>query len=391
MSSLRNWVWISECINYKNFSRVLEKFRTPENIMTADRDRLLTSISPNEADKILLKDFSKADKILEDCYNKNITIFSIQDSIYPDNLRNIENPPLVLYMKGKLPNLEKKPAINIIGTRKATLYGKMVTKKIAFSLAKEDMIIVSGLAIGIDAIANQSAILAGKPTIAVMGCSVDYIYPAENRRLIDDIIAVGALISEFPPTTQPHPSNFPRRNRIMSGISNGTLVVEAPRKSGTLITANYALDQGRDVFAVPGNIDNPNSKGCNDLLKIGAKMVTCAYDVIEEYEHLFEKIENIGTLKSEFNVHIIDKDVKENIKKNQEVLEKPKPEKITKRQNMTPQESLIYDIIENGAETTDEIVVKSNLKTSQVMSIVTMLEIYGDIQRIGNRIKTKEN
>ncbi|MFI3226712.1 MAG: DNA-processing protein DprA [Clostridia bacterium] len=403
ISIIRNWIWLSECIDYTSISNVLERFENPENVYVASEEELRKVISKKECDKILQKDFSKADEILNDCFEKEITVFSINDSMYPDLLRNINNPPLVLYMKGRMPDLDTKVAINIIGTRQATLYGKMVTKKLTHILAKEGVIIVSGMAAGIDTIANKEAILAKTPTIAVLGCSVDYCYPAENRYLMDDIIAVGAVISEYPPTTKPLPMNFPQRNRIMSGLCRGVLVVEAPKKSGTLITASYALEQGRDIFAVPGNIDNPNAQGCNELIKIGAKMVTSPYDVLSEYENELGNKEDRLTVRNEFNVFVVGKEQNKsrakanNIRKQKsaqveyENKEEKKLSPPKKRQDMSANESIIYDIIASGADIFDEIIEKSNLSASEVMMTITMLEINGDVTQNENRIKIKEN
>lgn len=394
-------MWLSECISYTNISRVLDRFETPENVYVATYEQLSKIISKGEVEKIMQKDFARADEILEDCFNKEIEVFCINDSKYPDLLRNINNPPLVLYMKGRMPDLDHKASITIIGTREATIYGQMVTKKLSYALALEGLIIVSGMARGIDSIANKAAIVAKTPTIAVLGCSVDYCYPQENRHLMDDIIAVGAVISEFPPTTKPHPANFPRRNRIMSGISRGVLVVEAPKKSGTLITAGYALEQGRDIFAIPGNIDNKNSAGCNELIKIGAKMVTSAHDVVCEYCDMTNNELSDDDLKNTLNVYIVEpkqrpyKNPNKRAKTQKQETKIPLSDDINpiisiKRSDMSDDESKIYDIIADGTEMIDEIIEKSKFQASQAMIHITMLEINGDIENIENRMKIKE-
>lgn len=391
ISTLKNWVWLSLCISYKNISRVLERFATPENVMIAQQNELLEILTKAEVEKILQRDFTQTNQILEQCFNKEITIISINDSTYPDLLRNINNPPIVLYIKGRLPDIDTKIGISIVGTRSASAYGQIVTKKLSYALAKSGILIISGMATGIDSIANQSAILAGAPTIAVLGCSVDVCYPRENRVLMDNIMAVGALISEFPPTTEPYRNNFPQRNRIMSGISRGTLVIEAPKKSGALITASYALEQDRDIFAIPGNIDNPNAYGCNELIKIGAKMVTCVGDVIEEYIDEIKIEPNINSLKNKFNIQVIEKEPEKQFeKKPPKPVEKKSFEKKA-RQNMSDKEKAIYNIVLDGIDTVDKIIEESNLSTPEVMSMLTMLEINGDITRHDNRIKIKEN
>lgn len=386
MSSIRNYIWLSECINFKNISAVLDRFDTPEAVYVATKEQLLDVLTPLEVQRILEKDFAKADKILSDCFEKEIRTMAICDSEYPDCLRNIDNPPLVLYYKGRLPDIENQVTINVIGTRKPTAYGQLVAKRLSCSLAKAGVVVVSGMAMGIDTIANQSAILEGKPTIAVLGCSVDVCYPASNRKLMDDIIAVGAVISEYPPTTEPFAYNFPQRNRIMSGLSKGVVVVEAAKQSGTLITSEYALEQGRDIFAVPGNIDNKNSQGCNELIKSGAKIVTCTNDILEEYS---EQLKTIIVKKQEVRKQEVRKPkpkIKISLDEN-----KAKPKLISKRQSMTDIESKIYDVIQDGAEFVDDIIAKSNISTAEVMSALTMLEIYGDVCKIDKRIKIKEN
>lgn len=222
---------------------------------------------------------AEADDIIRTCEAKGIRILTISDDEYPELLRYITDPPLVLYCRGRIP---KSNSFAIVGSRKASGYGMETARKMAYSLALEDISIVSGMARGIDTAAHAGALEAGGETVAVLGCGVDVPYPPENKGLMERIIESGAVISEYPPGTPPSTFNFPGRNRIISGMSVGTLVVEAGLKSGSLITANYALEQGRDVFAVPGNISNYNSMGTNRLIKDGAKMVLSVDDILEE-------------------------------------------------------------------------------------------------------------
>lgn len=222
---------------------------------------------------------SEADRILEICSKKRINILTISDDEYPEMLKYIADPPVVLYVRGRIP---KSNSIAIVGSRKASGYGIENANKIAFNLALADICIVSGMARGIDTAAHAGALEAGGETVAVLGCGADVPYPPENRNLMERIIDSGAVISEYPPGTPPSTFNFPDRNRIISGMSVGTLIVEAGMKSGSLITANYALEQGRDVFAIPGNINNYNSMGTNRLIKDGAKMVLSVDDILDE-------------------------------------------------------------------------------------------------------------
>lgn len=213
----------------------------------------------------------------------NIDIIGFEDKEYPDLLKEIYNPPLNLYIRGNR-NILNDVNIAIIGCRDASRYGEDVAVKFAFDLSKKNINIVSGLARGIDSFAHIGAIKAEGKTIAVLGNGLDIIYPSENKYLAKKILDLdGAIISEYPLGTKPDKTNFPARNRIISGLSNGVLVVEAKEKSGTLITVDFALEQGRDVFVVPGNINSENSIGTNRLIAEGARLVTNSQDISDEY------------------------------------------------------------------------------------------------------------
>lgn len=222
---------------------------------------------------------AEADRIIEECHKKRIKIITLSDDEYPEMLKYITDPPIVLYVRGSIP---KSNSIAIVGSRKASGYGIETANKMAYNLALSDICIVSGMARGIDTAAHAGALEAGGETVAVLGCGADVPYPPENASIMERIAGSGAVISEYPPGTPPSTYNFPDRNRIISGMSIGTLVVEAGMKSGSLITANYALEQGRDVFAIPGNINNYNSMGTNKLIKDGAKLVLSVDDILDE-------------------------------------------------------------------------------------------------------------
>jgi DNA processing protein len=200
---------------------------------------------------------------------------------YPASLRNIADPPPVLYVRGQLMARDEW-ALAVVGTRRATVYGREVTRSLVSGLAASGVTIVSGLAHGIDTHAHQVALDAGGRTLAVLGSGIDVIYPAENRKLAELIVNSGAILSEYPLGAQPESGNFPRRNRIISGLSLGVLVVEGTKSSGAMITADYASEQGREIFAVPGSILSPNSAGPNYLIQQGAKLVTTMGDILEE-------------------------------------------------------------------------------------------------------------
>ena len=208
-------------------------------------------------------------------------ILTLKDDAYPKRLRDIYDPPAVLYVRGELKK-EDELAVSIVGSRKTSPYGRWITEKVSQELSRHGVTIVSGMARGIDSLAHWGAISAGGRTIAVLGCGVDVIYPSENRNLFRKIIDCGAVLSEFRMGSPPEAGHFPKRNRIISGLSLGVVVVEASTKSGSLLTAGYALEQGREVFAVPGNVGFEGSRGTNRLIKDGAKMVESSEDVLEE-------------------------------------------------------------------------------------------------------------
>jgi DNA processing protein len=209
------------------------------------------------------------------------TILTFREDSYPRRLRDIYDPPALLYVRGALKR-EDELAVAIVGSRKTSPYGRWITEKVSEELAHHGVTIVSGMARGIDSVAHQGAISGGGRTIAVLGCGVDVVYPSENRNLFNQIIDRGAVLSEFPMGSPPEGGHFPRRNRIISGLSFGVVVVQASAESGSLITASYALEQGREVFAVPGNVGAEGSRGTNRLIKEGAKLVETTEDILEE-------------------------------------------------------------------------------------------------------------
>ena len=267
--------------------KLLKHFKTVENLYNTTKEDLLQipGIGKKTSEIILNQNIKKKlDKHIEYMLKNNIDIISITDKEYPQILKEIYDAPISLYIRGNK-NILNDDALAIIGCRECTSYGRNITKQLAYDIAKNKINIVSGLAKGIDAIAHKGAILSGGKTIAVLGNGLDIIYPSENIPLAKEIIKTGgAIISEYPLGAKPEKQNFPERNRIVSGMSKGVVVVEAKEKSGTLITVDFALEQGRDVFVVPGNINQENSIGTNELIKQGAKLITSYKDVIEEYK-----------------------------------------------------------------------------------------------------------
>lgn len=257
-------------------------FGSLETAWHAPRDALeAAGLGPKLVERLLqVRQQVDLDRFIEKVESQGITILTWEDADYPRRLKDIEQPPPVLYVRGRLME-DDFWAVAIVGTRRVTAYGRQVTEEIASFLAANGITIVSGLARGVDAIAHQSALRAGGRTLAVLGSGVDRIYPPEHTRLAQQIIAQGALLSDYPPGTAPEAANFPPRNRIISGLSMATVVVEAGETSGALITAQFAADQGREVFAVPGNILAPQSKGTNRLIAQGARPLLSAQDLLD--------------------------------------------------------------------------------------------------------------
>ena len=288
---LKYWVWLSELKGLRNQTRLalLRRFGDPESIFYADADELLLTDGVERSQLKLLEnhDLAPADRILADCQRLDIRLLTLSDAAYPGRLKNIYDPPALLYCKGRLPLLDDLLCVAVVGTRDCTPYGVACAEKLGFGLASGGAVVVSGLAKGSDAAATRGALRAGGVTVGVVGNGLDVYYPYESRYLYEDVASAGILLSEYPPGTEPASGHFPVRNRIISGLSLAALVVEAPEKSGALITAATALEQGRDVFAVPGPIDAPASVGCNCLIRDGAGLVSDASDILREYEGRF--------------------------------------------------------------------------------------------------------
>ena len=291
MSGLKYWIWLAELSGLRSQTRLalLEHFGDPESVYYADAGEILLveNMTREQAAVLENKSLANAERILGDCRRLRLRVLTLQDADYPDRLRNIYDPPCVLYVRGHMPAIDEELAIAVVGTRDCTPYGKSWADKISGQLAAGGAVVVSGLARGIDTAAIRGALRSGGMTVGVLGCGIDVVYPPENGNLYEDVAATGVLISEYPPGSEPKGSHFPERNRIISGLSVGVLVVEAPERSGALKTANHALEQGRDLFAVPGPVGVKESVGCNDLIRQGAGLVTCGWDILRDYQARF--------------------------------------------------------------------------------------------------------
>lgn len=296
MSQLRYWIWLTTLpgLTLKGQLRLIAHFGDPEAVFLSDSEALrqVPDLTCRELESLKRRDLRRADGVLEDCQRHQIGILTIQDAAYPQRLKAIAVPPLVLYYRGKLLPFDQLPAIAVVGSRKASAYGLTVAKRMGYQLGICGGTVISGAARGADTLALEGALSAGGPVAAVLGNGLDIVYPSEARRLYADIMAHGCLMSEFVPGTPPYGHNFPRRNRILSGLSLGIVVVEAPKQSGSLITAEHALEQGRDVYAVPGNVGLESCEGSNQLLQEGAGLVTCGWDVLQNYQARFPTLLN---------------------------------------------------------------------------------------------------
>ena len=417
MAALKYWVWLTTLpgLGERAKLQLLAHFGSPEEIYFAPEGELLLAEGITKLQAALLADKSldRAEKVLEDCARDGQFLLTMDDAGYPARLRNIYDPPLLLYGKGSLPLFDDEVAVTVVGTRDCTPYGVRAASQLGYELVRQGALLVSGMAKGIDGEALKGALRAGGFTAAVLGGGADVVYPAANRRLYEDIAATGVILSEYPPGTEPKGDHFPVRNRLLSALSLATVVVEAPEKSGALITARLAAEQGRDVFAVPGNIDQPSFVGSNRLLRDGAIMVSSGWDVLSEYEALFpDKIRKEDApahqtaypdevrkaaeaekplLKVAQKLRLPRKN--ENLKKDlaHQGIDKtpcaPYSDVGSVRPKLSPEEQTIVDALSGGQRLVDDVIAETGLSTGKLLSSLTMLELKGIIKRLpGKRI-----
>ena len=388
------WIWLAELkgIGLRNKRQLLEFFRDPEEIFLAKSDTLPPEIAKALEDK----DLSTARAIEKTCARQNIGILTYADEAYPEMLRTLEDPPLVLYYQGKLPDRQAQPLIGVVGTRKASPYGLHTARLLSAQIAACGGMVVSGAAAGVDAASMEGALETGKPVVGVLGGGVDVVYPAKNRELYRKTRENGCLLSEYPPGSRPFGGNFLQRNRIISGISDGVLVVEAPARSGALSTANHAFSQGRDLFAVPGNLGVASCEGSNGLLQEGAYAVLSGWDVVKHYETIYpEAVKHRSIELQERRETPITKVAQpaEIPEMNREKKETPAKIAIDNKEESTysvinkrptalsDQESAILDLVGTQPELPDSIMDRSDLPSGTVQSILTRLAIKGLVQQ----------
>lgn len=326
-------------------------------------------------------------KVLDFCEDYGCEALTPEDEDYPDCLRQIYNCPAVLYVRGSLSGLDESLAIAMVGTRRPSDYGERAAGMIAGGLAEKGAVIVSGLARGIDTVSHTAALKAGGRTIAVLGCGIDIVYPAENVRLAEQIVRYGgAVVTEFPPGEQPLNFHFPIRNRIISGLSHGVVIVEGTRRSGSLITAGHAYAQNRDVFAVPGSIFSATSEGPNYLLSQHAKAVDCVEAILEEYEYRIQwepkEKEKIFSGKSPSSFEESEKNGYNDERRFEDRPDRKKEKAETAVQQPLPAyldegQRKVFQTLTQEPCTADYIAAQSGLPTPAVLSALTQLEIFG--------------
>lgn len=405
MSGIIYWIWFSQLkgLRFRTRSALLERFGGPKELFFSDTKELSgLSLLPEEEEALGERDTAAAERILRRCEEENVSILTLQDAFYPERLKNIPDPPCVLYVKGRMPAVDAEAAIAVVGTRKCTPYGHKMARSIAYEIASGGGLVVTGLAEGIDSRAAEGALLARGCVIGVLGTAINEVYPKFNGRLFEDVQATGALISEYPPDAPLNKSNFPRRNRIMAGLTLGTVIVEAPFRSGALITAHRALDYGRDVFAVPANADVPNARGSNLLIREGAALVENGWDVLKEYENRFpgklvprrganaEEVPTVPLLATE-NSHAAKGKPKNAFLKlrvsnkgNKFVApteEKPTSELDRQLDTLNENQLKIISAMERANMHIDDIIDLSRLPAPTVLSEMTMLQIKGFVKQ----------
>ena len=384
---LKYWVWLAELPRLKGPERLalLRHFGSPEELFFADREELLLveGLRPARAELALNRDLSAADRILADCQGLGQRIMTIQDAEYPQRLRNIFNPPLVLYVKGRMPVMDEEAAIAVVGTRECTPYGTACGERLGRELAASGAVVVTGLARGVDSAAARGALRAGGTVVGVTGGGLDVVYPPENGDLYADVAATGVLLSEYPPGSPPDKAHFPVRNRIMSGLSVAALVVEAPGHSGALITARLALEQGREVYAVPGPIDAPDSVGCNRLIRDGAGLAAEGWDILRDFQERFpEKLRPARKLPAWTPLP-----TRRRAEPRRKPEPAPEPEKApalraVSREGLTDDQIALLGVLEpEGPVQVDDLIESTGIPARRVSSALTMLEIDGCVRQ----------
>ncbi|BDF67073.1 hypothetical protein CE91St43_10450 [Oscillospiraceae bacterium] len=397
MANLKYFLWLTTRRGFQpaEAGKLLERFGTPEAVYFADPEEYgLLGLPAAKRKALEDKDLSGAERILADCDRLGIRILTIQDANYPERLAQIYDPPCVLYLKGRELAVDEELAIGVVGTRSSTPYGEGLAGKLGLELARSGAMLVSGMAEGIDAAGIRGALKGGGGVVSVLGGGIDVVYPKQHRWLYADVAAAGTLVSEYPPGTEHAGFHFPVRNRILSGLSLGVVVVEAGEPSGALITAHAALEQNREVFAFPGPADGPASLGANRLIQRGeAKLVLSARDVLEEFAAQFPgRVHPLPPMEAEEIRERLEAPVPEGKE------EKPAEKEVDKErprayislsddsEAFTDDERDLLLALQRRALTADDLVEAVQIPARRVLSALTMLQVRGLVEeRPGKR------
>jgi len=396
MPMLKYWIWLAEGMATDTAAglMVLDHFGSPERAFYAQPEELEElELRPAHRAALSEKSLDRAEQILADCHRLGVRIMTIQDGDYPQRLRSIADPPLVLYIRGKVFHFDEEAAIAVVGARNPSPYGEKWAERLGLELAAGGALVLSGIAEGLDTCAVKGALKGGGPVVCVLAGGVDVPFPVENRFLYQDVAAAGALISESPPGTSHRGWRFPRRNRILSGLSLGVLAVECRAFGGTMNTIGHALEQDRDIFALPGAVDAPMSEGPNRLIQQGAKLVTCGRDILEEYRDRFPgRLSQPAPMEEEMVQARLD-DLEQHRRERADQggkktppakqPEKPRREVIPRSQQksrFTDDEMSLLWALKEKNYTADQLVDMTQIPAKRVLSALTMLQIQGAVE-----------
>jgi DNA processing protein len=375
-------------IGSQRLKRLLEAFGGAPKVFLASESKLkkIEGIGEKIAREITGFRFENLKKELDLAKKLKVRIITLDDIEYPRNLKNIYDPPICLYLKGELRE-EDALSLAIVGSRRASFYGLTCAEKFALALGKLGISIVSGLARGVDTQAHKGALKAGGRTLAVLGSGLNRIYPPENKKLAEGISEYGAVISEFSLNTKPLAQNFPRRNRVISGLSQGVIVVEAARNSGALITADFALEQGREVFAVPGKVDCATSFGANQLIKQGAKLIDSVEDILEELKPGLKEFTKKQALA--YSVERIAPACpclagRQAAGRDRKTAQETVPNKLSE------EERLVYNLLTDKPRPADELIEEAGLPAAKTMSLLSRLEMQRAVKQLPGKLFMKK-
>lgn len=401
MSGLKYWLWLTtrQGLDARSVLTVLDYFVTPERAYYADREEYdQLPIPPRARIGLYSKELDTADRILGDCQRLSLRIMTLRDGDYPERLRQISAPPAVLYIRGKLFDFDEEPAIAVVGSRKPSQYGEMAAAKLGLELAAGGALVLSGIAEGLDTCALKGALKAGGPVVSVLGGGIDVPYPAVNRYLYEDVAAAGALISEYPPGTEHKGFHFPRRNRILSGLSLGVLAVECRLHSGTMSTVRHAMDQDRDIFAIPGAINAPMSEGTNWLIQQGAKLVTRGEDILEEYRDRFPgrlgRREPLSPQAEQQRLEDMEREETALPVKQETPVQEERPplERVSRAEQagrFTDDQLAILRALGEESRSAEELVEQTGIPARRILSALTMLQVERAVEEgAGRRFST---